>query len=266
MSEHQRDDGSGMSRAGRSGRGVVASLVVCFFLLVSPFVRADWPNACEQAVVVIAEGWNSTTGEIVWLERVDEVWKVAGKARPVTLGRAGLGVGRGLHPRGLQGPEKREGDKRAPAGVFVLEGGFGKKALSLRSFPYHQSRVGDFWVDDPTSDRYNEWVHASQPSEVRSNSAETLLRRDGIYDYAVIVGHNRNPIQKGAGSAIFMHVWVNPGVPTIGCTAMDKGVIRELLNWLAADKMPVLVQVPRANLGQLRLPSPLESAIRQIFP
>jgi hypothetical protein len=46
----------------------------------------------------------------------------------VLLGGGGLAWGRGLHPDGADGAVKREGDRRAPPGVFALGSGFGYAA------------------------------------------------------------------------------------------------------------------------------------------
>ena len=41
-------------------------------------------------------------------------------AAPVSVGRNGAAWGLGLHAAQPQGPQKQEGDGRAPAGVFTL--------------------------------------------------------------------------------------------------------------------------------------------------
>ncbi|MBF8262931.1 MAG: hypothetical protein HW387_596 [Parachlamydiales bacterium] len=46
------------------------------------------------------------------------------------------------------------------------------------------------------------------------------------------------------GSAIFMHIWRDPGFPTAGCTAMQEKDIGDIVSWLDEKKHPVLVQLP----------------------
>jgi D-alanyl-D-alanine dipeptidase len=48
-----------------------------------------------------------------------------------------------------------------------------------------------------------------------------------------------------------MHVWQAPGVPTVGCTAMDAADMEALLRWLDPRAHPVLVQSPRAAFPSL---------------
>lgn len=221
-----------------------------------------WYRNCDQMVVVITEKWGSTEGRLRCLERVEDRWEVAHDWIPVTVGRKGLGLGAGLHPRGLTGPEKQEGDKRAPAGIFRLESGFGALAVAPSAFPYRQTTPDDFWVDDLKSRYYNQWVNITDPRVVRDwKSAEVLRRADGLYDYAIVVGHNREPIVPGLGSAIFIHAWSAPGNSTIGCTAMEKTRVKALLHWLDASKAPVLVQIPRVLIPLLRLPDEVEALL-----
>ena len=157
------------------------------------------------------------------------------------------------------------GDHRAPAGVFWLESGFGTKAVAVANFPCRRTTEADRWVDDAASAHYNQWVSLDDPAIRRDwKSAEVLRRQDGIYDLAIVVGHNRGPVRKGRGSAIFVHAWYGPGRSTIGCTAMEKGQVRSLLEWLDAAKAPVLVQAPRELLPSLGLPESILSALANL--
>ena len=96
------------------------------------------------------------------------------------------------------------------------------------------------------------------------SSAEILKRKDGIYDFAIAVGHNRFAVEPGHGSAIFVHSWYGPGVATIGCTAMPKAEVKAILKWLDAKRGPVLVQLPREELKQVELPPGLVEAIEAL--
>lgn len=214
-----------------------------------------WHRTCGQMIVVVTETWDSPGGKMRCLERGPGGWEVKQDWADVTVGRKGLGLGIGLHANGLKGPRKREGDKRAPAGIFLIESGFGSGAFASSAIPYRQTTDDDFWVDDPNSRFYNQWVNVADPRVSRDwKSAEVLRRSDGIYECVIVVGHNRAPVTRGLGSAIFMHAWYGPHVPTIGCTAMEKERVKSLLQWLDSMKVPVLVQSPKALLPLLDLP------------
>lgn len=217
--------------------------------------RSPWFAPCRQIVLVVADRWDSDAGKLTAWELVEGDWRIEIAEIPVTLGRNGLGLGRGLHPPGLEGPEKVEGDRRAPAGIFPLESSFGTRNRLSRRFPYRKTTPDDFWVDDPKSRHYNRWVDVSAAGVTRDwKSAEVLRRSDGLYDLALVVGHNLRPIAAGKGSAIFVHSWSAPGRPTIGCTAMDRENLEKLWKWLESRKAPVLVQGPRELIPRLPLP------------
>jgi len=213
------------------------------------------PERCAQALVVVSAGWDDPTGTLHRCERLDGGWRRI-DSWPVRLGHRGTAVGEGLHGSGLAGPRKKEGDQRAPAGVFFLPFAFGQGEIKGSAFPYRLVDESSRWVDDPRSVHYNQWVQIGDPA-IRQDwrSAERLKRSDGIYDYAIVVGHNRNPsIKKGRGSAIFMHGWFGPGRSTLGCTAMELPRVRLLIEWLDPARWPVLVQGPAEFLAGLELP------------
>ena len=238
----------------------------CYFLLLFFFTTASasepWQTASGQIVLVLTDRWDSSDGTLLRLARTSGGWSRVADTIPVTVGKNGLGLGLGLHSADLKGPQKREGDRRAPAGVFRLEFAFGTAVMVFPAFPYRETTVTDFWVDDPKSRYYNQWVNTDDPDTVQDwNSAEVLRRPDGIYDTVIVVAHNRGPVVPGRGSAIFIHSWYGPGVATIGCTAMAKNDLDALLHWLEAAKNPVLVQAPRELLPRLGLPEAVTALI-----
>ena len=243
---------------GASAVGILSILIGSLFS--GSLHAAPWQDSSRQLVVVVADDWSSTGGLMTCLERVGENWELRGDIARVAIGRAGLGLGIGLHSDIVGVPRKKEGDKRAPAGVFRLESGFGKSPLPTALLPYRVTTASDFWVDDPGSRFYNQWVDLSDRS-VRPDwkSAEILRRSDGLYEFAIVVGHNRERIQSGGGSAIFLHAWSRPGNPTIGCTAMAVSRVKALLQWLDPAKEPLLIQATAGLIPQLGLP---EAVIR----
>ena len=74
-----------------------------------------------------------------------------------------------------------------------------------------------------------------------------MLRNDGMYALAIVVDHNRDPVKPGAGSCIFIHPWVTPGVPSPGCTMLAYVPVDQLVHWLDPAAHPLLVQLPRAT-------------------
>jgi len=173
-------------------------------------------------------------------------WRQQGAAIPVMLGKNGLGWGLGLHGEAGEGPVKREGDGKAPAGIFRLGPAFGYAPAGTRPLKIAYTQMTDSFecVDDAESFQYNQVLDASRLGGRDWKSAEKMLRPDGEYLLGVMVEHNPAPARPGAGSCIFMHVWRNPGGYTSGCTAMARKDMERVAAWLDAAKSPVLVQLP----------------------
>lgn len=218
------------------------------------------PDSSRQMLLVTTAEWSATDGALQRYQRdTDGAWHAVGVPVPVVVGRSGLGWGRGLHPAGLGGPVKEEGDGRAPAGVFRLSAAFGYADSTATGLPYIPT-PGLHCVDDRTSASYNQVRDV--PADRDWDSHETMRRRDGLYRIGAIVAHNGSGVAPelvprtasvddapiaGGGSCIFLHVWRGPGSSTAGCTAMPDARLGEVLAWLDADADPVLVQLPEAE-------------------
>jgi Uncharacterized protein conserved in bacteria len=109
--------------------------------------------------------------------------------------------------------------------------------------PFIKTTSTDFWVDDVNSNFYNSWQIGSTNNQW--NSAEKLLRtKDILYDYAMVINYNINPIIPGKGSAIFMHIWRGKYTGTAGCTAMPKKTMLKIMKWLNPNKNPIIIEGP----------------------
>jgi len=201
---------------------------------------------CKQMILVVVPSWKSTSGNIRLLERSsDGKWTGIRPSFPCVVGKNGLGWGIGLHGTGVVGePRKKEGDGRAPAGIFRLNSCMGIAPLktALR-FPYRQITATTEAVYDSKSRYYHLVVDRATVDRVDWARAEQMLRPDGLYRWVVVVEHNWNSYP-GFGSCIFLHLWLGKGIPTIGCTAMSLEEVKFLVHWLDANKHPLLVQLP----------------------
>lgn len=209
------------------------------------------PPATRQLVLVVSEDWQSPKARLSTWERGEKEWRRRSLPKPVTVGAAGLGWGRGLHPENaghlLGGPHKQEGDNRAPAGLFRLSAatGYAAAAPDGSKLPYQQASEQLRCVDDPSSPEYNQ-LRRLAPGKARWASDEAMKRSDEQYRLTIAVDHNRAPVVAGAGSCIFLHAWPAPGVPSPGCTMMAFADVKDLLTWLDPRAQPVLVQLPKA--------------------
>lgn len=220
----------------------------------SPFAL---PAACRQLLVVTVPDWTSTTGELRRFvrEAAGGPWQACGAALAVSLGRAGLAWGRGLQPP-QAGDQKGEGDGKAPAGIFAISALFGyapadSEFARAARLPYLAASPDLLCVDDPASIHYNRLVDRTTVAADWA-SAEEMRRADARYEIGAVLGHNCTPVQAGAGSCVFLHVWQAPGVATAGCTALALAGMRELAGWLDGERQPLLVQLPLAEYERRR--------------
>ena len=58
---------------------------------------------------------------------------------------------------------------------------------------------------------------------------ERLWRDDALYDVVVVIGFNDDPVVKGVGSAIFLHIARENYEPTEGCVALSRDDVLRIL-------------------------------------
>jgi zinc D-Ala-D-Ala dipeptidase len=213
------------------------------------------PVDCRQCLLVTTDSWSASRGQLMAFERNNESpWRRWGSSVPVRIGDAGMAWGRGL-PRNpaLPGPQKREGDHRAPAGCFHLGSAFGyARTAPATRLPYLPLSSNIVAVDDPQSRYYNQLIDQSKIHRPDWHSSEKMILPDDRYKWGLVVQHNFPPAP-GAGSCIFLHVWKNPETTTVGCTAMPEAALLDLLRWLDPARQPVLIQLPSPIYNELRL-------------
>ncbi len=203
----------------------------------------------RQLIVVTSDDWNAVGARLQRFERNSGTtgWRALGPAIDVVVGRGGMGWGIGLHgTRSINDPVKREGDGRAPAGVFFLNTVFGYAKPSearIAAFPYREVTPSTQAVEDGQSKYYNRLVDAARVGDRDWRGSEIMLRPDNIYRWGVVVEHNWKAFP-GGGSCIFMHIWRGPQHGTAGCTAMPPEDMEDIVRWLDWQKHPLLVQLP----------------------
>jgi len=211
----------------------------------------------SQLIFVTTSGWDAVDGEMRLYERgsINDQWEAFGDKIPVVVGRNGMAWGRGLHVGAIgEGPVKREGDGRSPAGVFSLSSAFGyappEQAGDVK-LPYVQAVATLECVDDSQSAHYNRIIDRGAVENPDWKSSERMWRDDDQYRWGVVVDHNPKSAP-GCGSCVFLHVWEAPGKGTAGCVAMNSSSMEGVLRWLDAKKRPVLAQLPWAEFERLR--------------
>lgn len=196
------------------------------------------PEASSQVLLVTNEEPSGFTATLHVLEKRSNIWKEAFPPMPVLVGR------KGFAPPG----KKQEGDRMTPSGIFALKRSFGYAEEIHSRMPYRQAGEEDIWVDDPESPDYNRWLRKDETSAA---SFELMKRKDDLYKYGIVIEYNTDPIIKGAGSAIFIHVRGGENLPTMGCVALSESDLLKVLDWLDPAAEPLAVLGTRESILML---------------
>lgn len=217
---------------------------------------ARWSGA-GQLVLVTSADWNATDGELRRFERDGNGWTQVGDTVSISLGRTGSAWGIGLNNARDDGPVKREGDGKSPAGVFAIGPAFGYAASVRTGLDYQAMNTNDWCIDVPESAYYNRIIDRSVVKAPDLDKSSEPMRRDlhvngdQRYREGFVIEHNPGGATPRGGSCIFAHLWKAPGETTSGCTAMAPASMEALLAWLDTRRHPVFVLLPEAQYASL---------------
>jgi len=211
-------------------------LTICYIFLYSN----------EQIILVISEDFNANKATLSCFEDNNKIFNKI----DVNIGKNGLGIGIGYLKLKHDNNDvvKKEGDKKAPIGIFKLTSVFGYAKNEQTHMPYIKATKNLICVDDSDSKNYNKII--SMPIK-KPKSYELMKRDDFQYELGIVVEHNKEQ-KKEAGSCIFIHVQKNKDAPTAGCTSMSLENLRKITKWLDIKKNPILIQVPKKYLSEVK--------------
>lgn len=224
--------------------------------LSSPALLVDQMTAAAtaQLVLVLTDDWDAVTGTLTRFDKAKEGWAQAGGSVSISVGLKGMAWGKGLHPEQSAGPQKKEGDLRATAGIFKIGQAYGYESQAPQGSRWPYQQVDETWrcIDDPASASYNQVKRIGLDEKKDWKSAEHMKRNDHLYKWVLNVEQNFPAVTGGCGSCIFLHVWRKPGSGTEGCTSMAEEKMVELLSWLDPSKNPVIAQLPKAEYARFK--------------
>jgi L,D-peptidoglycan transpeptidase YkuD (ErfK/YbiS/YcfS/YnhG family) len=208
---------------------------ILILISIQIFLFAD-----NQIVLVVAKDFNTSKASLACYEDGKQVSNTI----DVNIGTNGLGWGISdiIIPHKNGEPFKKEGDRKAPAGVFKLTKIFGYEKNKNFHMPYIYASTNLICVDDVDSMYYNQLINMQQNPP---KSFEFMRRDDNQYQLGIVVEHNKKAI-KGRGSCIFMHVRKSENASTAGCTSMSLENLKKIASWLDKSKNPTLIQIPKA--------------------
>ena len=140
-------------------------------------MAGNWNDAGQMVLVTTAD-WDSTTGELRRYERSGKGWKQIGDASDIVVGRTGTAWGIGLNTQHGDGPVKREGDGKAPAGVFSIGPAFGYADSGRTGLNYKAMGQNDWCIDVPDSVYYNQIIDRSVVKAPLLDQSSEPMRRD----------------------------------------------------------------------------------------
>jgi len=221
------------------------ALVVCFSMIPQHSNAASQLNGfdslnqiSDESQIIIVNNNGGIGAVVTTYEKINGEWRKALPNMSAVVGKSGIST------------KQKEGDGITPTGVYTLGTafGWGEKPAGVK-LPYRTTTANDYWIDDPASSDYNKWVTYNGNPTTRWNSYEIL--KQPLYKYAVAINYNTNPIVKGKGSAIFLHVWRSSTSPTAGCVALAEENVKKLLTWIDPVKKPIIVIGKTSQINNL---------------
>lgn len=225
--------------------------------------NAKLPPNTKQLIIGIAPNANSSHVTLSIFEKNANQWQQQGKAWKGRLGKNGLAWGLGLHPTGLSGLHKKEGDGRSPAGLFKIGSGssyaFGYAPTITKqpSLPYKQITTKDLWVEDSNSAHYNRHILINHTPKTKWEKSAQMRQGDYAHSLKLFIAHNEGTTEKrakaNAGSAIFFHIWRSNGAKaTAGCTTMNADKLKQLIARINPSKEPVYLLLTNEDYKKYR--------------
>lgn len=180
-----------------------------------------FPTSTQMITVSSATVTDTTATLTAWERDEAGTWTAVIGPTEAYLGAEGIGI-------------PRDNVWRTPMGVFALDQAFGNQPNPGTEMPYFQADDQDWWDALPGSPTYNTHVRAPQSP---GGDSEHIRSTGDIYDYVVNIAHNAQRVQ-GYASGIFLHV--TNYEPTWGCVAIDRDIMRQIVQWLDPARQPVI--------------------------
>ena len=207
---------------------LVAALVVVAAMVVPVSAQADemltpesFPTSTQMITVTSESIYDTVATLSAWERDEAGTWTAVVGPTEAHLGAEGIGI-------------PRDSVWRTPMGTFALDQAFGNQPDPGTKMPYFQADEQDWWDALPGSPTYN--THVRQV-ESPGGDSENILATGEVYDYVVNIAHNPQRVD-GFASGIFLHV--TNGQPTWGCVAIDRDVMRQIVQWLDPARQPII--------------------------
>lgn len=207
----------------------------------------------NQLILVLTKNIDDLNGSMQRYQRnAVGQWESVDNRIPAVVGERGVAQSKDFQNPLFEGPLKYEGDQRTPMGVFSLGPlfGFGEHE-NIAKMNYRQINKTTVCIDDKNSPQYNQLIDRVLNTAKNWHSAEEMYDVP-LYRLGGIIQYNTNPIVKGSGSCIFLHIWRSAKIGTAGCVAMPEAQMLPLLQWLDKNQRPVIAIFSYENYLKVR--------------
>ncbi|CAK6479025.1 L,D-transpeptidase family protein [Peribacillus castrilensis] len=201
--------------------------------------KFDRRKGVNQVVSATGKSMSDTKVTIQTYEKKQGEWRRALKKMEGVIGKNGFTK------------SKKEGDGKSPVGIYSFGTAFGSETKPAgMKMSYKKTTKYDYWIDDQTSRDYNKWKTYKGNPSVKWKSFERMNHE--LYRYGAVINYNTDPIIKGKGSAIFLHIWRGDTKPTAGCTATAERNVLSLLKWMDPVQKPHIVMGTNDSLKSVK--------------
>ncbi len=193
----------------------------------------------DQILLCYNKDSKKNEASLVGFERKNDSWVIVFPEVEVNIGTKGF----------AEFQKKIEGDMKIPTGVFPIGYAFGYKRDIVSKMPFIVLTNNHIWITDPESPKYNQII-TDQP---QTPKYEKMIEPNRLNKYGIIINYNMNPVQKGKGSAITIHIQRRKKFATAGCISLDESNIKKLIEWIDPTKKPIIAMGTINDLKYLRL-------------
>lgn len=180
--------------------------------------------------VIIVSGHDDYDAHVVFAQRTPEGW-VAVVDTEGHVGKNGIDVL----------GDNSEWSVKTPEGVFGLGFAFGIAENPGTAMEYRQVTEDHYWVADPDSDYYNQWVDITETGQVWAEDSQTehLIDFPTPYQYCIFIQHNWPVEGYARDSAIFLHCIGN--YYTGGCVSIPEEDMVTVLQNIDAEGAIIVI-------------------------
>jgi L,D-peptidoglycan transpeptidase YkuD (ErfK/YbiS/YcfS/YnhG family) len=201
------------------------------------YIDKETLKKSTQIIIAYSNLQNSVAGKLYGMEFLNNHWQVTFDTIDCSFGKKGF----------ANNGNKIEGDGKTPSGQFLIGSAFGYKNDLESEMDFMVLKDNHYWISHNDSELYNQMVDFEPADDVY---AEKMKRKDHLYKYGIVIEYNTQPVKKGKGSAIFIHVERRKGAPTAGCVASSEQNIKDLIQWIKPQKKPIITM---GNLAEIDL-------------